>query len=215
MKKTLTTLFLFVSLFLFSQNLELTGGLNFSKVAFIGTNEDITSGTGLGFKIGLNYEKEIFENAYIQPGIAFTNRRWNFKFIGKVVYQTYYLEIPALFKYKFEFIPDNYLIFSTGPSLSIGLFGQTITTSVTVTYDSDFNYEEYEETTVENLSFGTSSKNDLTPLDGGLNFGFGYQYNKFNFSFNYYLGLFNVNPSSNFIKLKYRIVQINFGYYLF
>ncbi len=207
MKKTvlLLTLISFSTL-LQAQGFGIQLGYNMAKLSLSERLEKFEHLNSIsGFNIGFNYDIEIAENLYLEPGLIYTAKGGELLteeegYNGKDFIETNkfnYLEVPILGKYTFEVGDEMYLFGKFGLSFGFALSGKYIR-------DNGKDVEE------EDWKFGSNS-DELNAFDTGLNIGAGVMFNNLEVGINYNSGQSNIlNSKKN--KWYNKVFSINFGY---
>jgi hypothetical protein len=220
MKKVLFSSLFIILLFnkSIAQDFGVQLGINMAHMHYVliyeNKEKEILTSNTTGINIGINYDIELSENLYFEPGLFYSSK-------GYVIndkdeqdkLKLSYLDFPLLIKYKTEIGDDLFLIGKFGPSVSMGVGG---------------SYSECEDTDchTDNVQFVNVVKEIerdteyFRPFDYGINFGVGATYNNFEFGFNYYLGLNDIGSDYKFDGTLYedddvfrhRVFSINLGY---
>lgn len=143
------------------------------------------------FKIGVGYEHEFNNNWSIEPGLLFYVKGWKDPnqtvlkrdIHGNIVYDdngkaltsvksctngANYIEIPVLFNYYWVMSDVNYLVFTAGPYVSLGVAGSVNTKGDTDKGGSEMFYYEK----------NTFSEEGVNRFDCGIQAGIAYQFNR-------------------------------------
>jgi len=228
--------FLLLSLFLGisfgnAQGFGVQLGLNSAKLSgeqiiTDGTTESfpIKSSAKSGLNMGLNYDFEISENLYVQPGLYFSQKGTKGDFvypwgsIEKWDLRVNYLEIPVLIKYKFEINDDISILGLAGPSYNLGLSGELIS------IDNDDKPDTYDLDLINNYDDKDNDGNTYAwkKTYFGFQIGAGVMYQNFELKLMYTAGLSNASvidkSSSNNSYYAYKedfkqnVFSINLGY---
>lgn len=212
---------LFITIFfskpLFSTDLSLYGGVSISKIRFsnvdetkfLSVNTKMKTGVGIGIQIGI----PITEKISIVPGAELVSKgtRLNFTDVEEdyfkwenVKYKIAYLEIPVLFRYKFETGEKSRIFLSGGPYMGIAL-------------GASFHHKYADEYGSSEFNIGVSVGNDsyavFRRLDAGLRLEATYEWNKIFLKGNYSSGLTNIAGKNNELtKAKNHSLHIGVGY---
>jgi len=181
-------------------------GYNFANVSVSGLDlldyEEINSVGGINF--GVNYDIEVSENFFIEPGILYSQKGFEYfaedggydlgtDFILDVTFN--YLDIPVYAKYIYEVGDGLYLYGKFGLSYSIALNGE---------YTMDNGIE----TETDDIEFGDDE--DFKSSDLGINIGAGVKINKFEVGINYFSGSDIYNDDDD--EVSNRVFSINLTY---
>ncbi len=212
MKKTILILSLFLTSMLNAQGFGIQAGYNSAKFYFPNDNlqdfEHINALGGMNF--GLNYDIEIMENFYVEPGLLYSQKGTNYLVEGEGAYEDgvehdltlstrlNYFEIPVFAKYNLEIGDNMYLTGKFGISYAFALSGKN-------TMDNGVD------TTTKDLEFGDNK--DYKSSDFGINIGTGIKFNNFEVGINYFTGS-NIDYSDNNSRhvTKNKVFSINLGY---
>jgi hypothetical protein len=175
-------------------------GMNLSTMTLKSSGLSIDPKMLVGFHAGIISEIGLSENLKLQPGILFSTK--GSKYELTIFEQPYELSLaPGVIE-----VPVNVLYsFGTG-STKINVFaGPYIAYGFTGKAKSDGDSQD--------ISFGTSTEDDMKPFDFGLNFGAGVNINGLLISAQYGLGLANLAPdSSGDTEMKNQVIGISLGY---
>ena len=168
-------------------------GLNISNMSIESSGYSVTPNSITSFHIGLAVDYAFKPELSIQSGILYSGKGTsvdNPLTGGSDKMAPNYLEIPVNIAYKLAAGPGKVVLFG-GPYLGIGISGQA---------------------SGVDIKWGSGTGNDLQRTDLGLNFGAGYEINKFLISAQYGFSLTNVNADTN-TTVKNKVTGISVAYF--
>ena len=213
MKKTLLLLGLILASYMLNaQGFGIQAGYNSAKFTFPNDNlshfEHISSVGGIN--LGINYDFEIADNFYIEPGLLYSQKGYAYLAEEEGSYEDgvirdftsttkiNYLEIPVFAKYSYGLNDNLYLIGKLGLSYGFALSGE-------YTWDNGVETESNE------LEFGDSK--DYKSSDFGINLGAGIKISNFEIGINYFTGSnIDYSDSNSDFVTKNKVFSINLGY---
>jgi len=159
-----------------------------------------------GLHLGATAELPISESFAMETGLLFSMKGYKYdKNDYRYTLNINYLEVPVNAVYKIN-LEEISILLHTGPYLGYALSGK-------VKSDKEM-FGENGDKKKYTIKFGNNKdKDDMKPLDFGLNFGAGIGINSFIIDFQYGLGLANLSPyTENRTKLKNKVIGISIGY---
>lgn len=172
-------------------SLAIRAGVNFNSL-----NGENAKGakSNFGFHAGVTYELGLGEIFYIEPGVYFDTRgfKTESKILDKTITSTlnvYGITVPVLAKVKFQAGDDSFVSFNVGPYANFGISAKEKAGSESLEVKFD--------------------DNGLKRFGFGLNFGAGFDYQRFLFNAGYDLGLTEAGKDS---KTKFTAFKIGVGY---
>ena len=170
-------------------------GLNFSTMTIkvLGVNFD--SETVMGFHVGMISEIPITESFVLQPAVLYSSKGADYKILEEEIsLSPTFIEVPLNILYKYDVGPMD-IFLKAGPYIAYGVGGQIETNGIEV--DIDYG----------------SGNADMKPLDFGLNFGAGVNYNNFIISGQYGVGLANLTSIEvGNAEMKINTIGISIAY---
>lgn len=177
-------------------------GLNLANVSAKVLGEDWETDGVMGYHIGGFMEMELTKELYFQPGLLVSQKGYGYSFdfgLGSVdaTVKPVFLEIPLNVGYRYhEKRADWSLVGQAGPYLGYAFMGKKKADSES-----------------EDIKFGSDSESDMKPLDFGLNFALGFEYNQLFGMFNYGFGMANLVPEGDGDnKISNGVIGISVGY---
>lgn len=183
--------------------LGIRAGVNISNVS-------VSEGSGfdskVGFNVGVSADFPIVESFYFQSGLYFSMKGAQNTYedyydddVVKESWNPYYLEIPLLASYRFNFSERTQLQINTGPYLAVGLGGKFKET-----------FKEYPEDNDSWSFFGKDS--NIKRFDFGWQVGAGITISRIYVGFNYGFGFVNMLKESNDYSWKNSVFSVNVGF---
>jgi hypothetical protein len=205
MKTFLKSFFIVVLLFVFSNmnaqvRFGIKGGANLSKMSMKSSGFSLDPKTLVGFHAGLISEIGLSGNLKLQPGVMFSTK--GAKFEITILEQTAemsiapgVIEVPVNLVYYLGEGKARLCLFA-GPYVAYGFTGKTKSEGIS-----------------EDINFGTSSEDDLKPLDYGANLGAGVSLGSFLITAQYGIGLANLSTiTDSDVETKNTVIGISVGY---
>ena len=198
MKRILSLAVLFLGL-VFSAHAELEEGTFKFGVRAGGGFATLTGDAAVGntsifnFHVGAVGDYAFSESFYLEPGLYFTKKGTSYDydlgFLGSesIDMELYYLELPVLASYRFNFTDKFGLNLQAGPYAAFGLFGE-----------SGEGVDSFDE--------GVFKK-----FDAGLRLATGAQFSAFSVSLGYDLGLMNISDAEE-VDAKTALFFVTLGY---
>lgn len=200
----LTFMFIAINGNLSAQKLYVKGGLNFSNMLFKADDETLSDDfkSRTAYHVGLAAEFPISKIYSFETGLLLSAKGFKMSegdFESKM--NLTYLDIPLTAKATFDV--GSVKVFGLfGPYVGIGLSGK-----------SKFTENDGENETIEkDVNWGSDDDSDMKRLDFGLTAGAGIEIKAFQIGLNYSLGLANLNPESDDMTLKNRVLGISVAY---
>ncbi len=196
---------------LYAQVFGVRGGLNLSKMTMKSEDMDLSDDFEIkpGLHIGPTVEFPLSENSSIEAALLLSQKgiKDSYKetydggyYESKMVLNLWYIDIPILYKYKFQ-IGDKIQLFpALGPYVGIGLSGKS---------KNEFKSNYGNETHSSDIEWGSDEETDmLKRLDAGLTIGGGLDINAFEFGINYNVGIANISTyTEQSTKIKNKVLQ--------
>lgn len=203
---------------IFAQSLTVLGGGNYTNVAYqqgSGAAIEDTYNWKIGFHVGayLDYvlNKDKSNELVIEGGLLFDTKgsvqdqteiglpienKWN----------TYYVDVPLLFKYRYRFRSLNKVYVAVGPYVGIGLFGKRTQTQ---TIDGQSNTEKF------TIKWGDDDAiHDMKRLDYGATARIGFlAVNGLDIAVSYDYGLPNIASMGSNIEMNNQVMRLSVGYH--
>jgi hypothetical protein len=171
-------------------------GLNLSTMTLKSSGVSFDPKTYVGFNAGVIAEISLPANLALQPGIFYSAKGSKFTFgeeSGTI--SPSFIEIPVNVLYKFD-VGGLKIFVNAGPYFAYGIGGKIKSGSES-----------------QDIEFGSAEKDDLKPLDIGLNVGAGVEISNIIISANYGLGLANLSPvTTNDTEMKIKVIGFSLGY---
>ncbi len=175
----------------------------------------INTSAKTGLNIGVNYDIELMDNLYIQPGIYYSQKGTEIN--GKDIDGNWlkkiklsYMDLSILIKYKFELTDEVNLLALAGPSLNYGLSGEDVFIQGKYNDEDEIVFSSDYDEALDN-SDTILYKKSYT----GMNIGLGAEYNKIEFKINYSFALSNTTTYGSAYghdDYKQNVFSINLGY---
>lgn len=181
---SLTVLFLFTAISVFSQGLGIQAGVNFQNLnGKDATGDKLENKLNIGFHGGLNYQIPVAPEFYFQPGVLFTTKGAKSE-DGEIKTSISYIEVPLNVVYK-GLLGSGHVLLGFGPYLAYGIGGKMAAD------DDDVKIKFKNEVTLAEIMENPY----LKALDAGGNIFFGYELENGLFcTFNAQLGMLSINP---------------------
>ena len=149
-----------------------------------------------GGHFGIIADVGITDWFYIQPGIYFTTKSFDFylsekekefDFSWRRLYELYYLEVPVLASFRIKLADDFQLQLNAGPFIACGVGGNVkdVILKSEIVDIGDFLGNPFVE-----------GEGNLHRFDAGLQFGLGFEYKEFFIGAAYDLGLFDITAKN-------------------
>ena len=149
-----------------------------------------------GGHFGIIADVGITDWFYIQPGIYFTTKSFDFylsekekefDFSWRRLYELYYLEVPVLASFRIKLADDFQLQLNAGPFVACGVGGNVkdVILKSEIVDIGDFLGNPFVE-----------GEGNLHRFDAGLQFGLGFEYKEFFIGAAYDLGLFDITAKN-------------------
>lgn len=196
----------------FGQRFGIKGGFNLSDMMVKDDDqsfdEDITVKST--FNLGLVSEFELTDNLYLEPGLLFNMKGYNYNtefsedgrtFTYHEDLKVNYLEIPINLKFATD-TRFAKVYGAVGPYIAFALNGKVKTVT---TFDGESVKDNFP------VEFGNGGVNDdMVRFDSGLNFGAGVEFGSIQIGASYGLGLSNISPfNDNGYRVKNRVFSIS------
>ena len=156
--------------------------------------------TGGGFSIGGIYNRPIFYNFYVEPGLNFYYNAYNFNnnWYGetKGSIRKFGMRIPVMLGYHFDFTDDIKVYVFTGPELEIGFTAKQHTKTDNISsYYNVYSKEGY-----------------MQRADVLWDFGAGVSYQKYYVGISGGIGMCNMSKNAHGVSFHENRASITFGY---
>jgi hypothetical protein len=205
MKTFLKSLMLLLTMFAFTR---VQAQIKFGPKAGVNLSTMTLKSSGLsldpkilpGFHAGIISDIGLMENLTLQPGILFSSKgsKYELSFLEETIEFSMgpgFIEVPVNVLYSFGTGTTKLNLFA-GPYFAFGITGKSKSEG-----DS------------QDISFGSSTDDDMKPFDMGLNFGAGVNINGLLISAQYGLGLLNIAPdTSGDTEMKIKVISISLAY---
>ncbi len=200
----IATLFIYGGVY--AQGLGIMAGFTSSKQSMVVMDDGIKHDISDKFdpvksiSFGVNYDFELMENLYLEPGIFYTQKGWMLKGDdGYLKSQIEYLNIPFVAKYRYEVGNDLYITGMGGMEFGLALDGKAI-------------MKIGDEKMSNKLEFGNDEEDDnYTPTDLAIYLGGGVVYKGIEFRLSYIIGIKDVSPQQGLTE-KNNTLLIGIGY---
>jgi len=179
-------------------------GVNLANLSLDPEDDEFSSGTKLGFGVGVFYKIKASDNLSIQPELNFMQQgsKSKIEFLGVSAESTLsfnYLQVPVMVKYGFGDMDATNFYIQGGPYLGLGIGKVKIKSCV----DGDCETEEQ--------AYGDGEDGPKNP-DFGLQLGAGINLNsKISFDARYILGLANLSSGDD-ATVKHTGINLSVGY---
>lgn len=200
-----------VSLQSFSQiQFGVKGGLNLAGMTVKGDQTNLMSdqSSKLGFHLGATADFQITKEFFIQPAVLFSTKGEKYKVSlvdVDITTNINYIEIPINALYKMKMGKFDLFGFA-GPYFGYAISGK-VKASEAVLGDNGDSKEQ-------DLHIGTDkAKDDIKPIDFGLNIGAGIEMNNITFDIQYGLGFSNISVvTDGGNSAKNHVLGLSVGY---
>ncbi len=197
----LTLMFIAINGNLSAQKLYVKGGLNFSNMLLKADDENLSDElkSRTAYHVGLAAEFPISKIYSFETGLLLSAKGFKMSegdFESKM--DLTYLDIPLTAKATFD----------VGSVKVFGLFGPYVGVGLSGKFKQTFDGE----TETEDVNWGSDDDSDMKRIDFGLTAGAGIEIKAFQIGLNYSLGLANLNPESDDMTLKNRVLGISVAY---
>jgi Outer membrane protein beta-barrel domain len=173
--------------------------LNLAKLSETSGGTTISYESKIGLQLGVIAEIGLSENLVFQPGLLYTRKGTTINYgssFPSIKININYFEIPLNFLYKFPLGSESNKFFvNLGPYIGYAISG---------------NFSDG--TDSKDLKIGTTTTDNVTPFDLGLNFGAGVNLGKLLINLNYGLGLSNISSLNN-ENVKNTNLSLCLGYF--
>ncbi len=167
-------------------------GINFSQLKVSGSGTSITTSSVTSFHLGMDVEFGLAKNFFLQSGLMYSGKGGTYN--GDQVSLSY-VELPFNFMYKFDISGPKILVLA-GPYIAYAVGGE----------------EKYGGVSTK-IHFGNTTSDNIKPLDFGLNFGLGAEFNGLVFTGKYELGLTNLIPGdTGGVTEKLGVFELSLAY---
>lgn len=186
----------------------LKGGLNLTNMLAKDNNENLSKDykVKMGFHLGATATFSISKKFGLESGILFSTKGFKAESLNiKRTVHVNYLELPILAVYKIDLGRANLLIHA-GPYFGYALSGKLKTDKPVLGPNNNAKEED--------LKIGTDKlKDDIRPLDWGLNIGTGVEINNITVGIQYGAGIANISAyTDNKTVIKNSAFYVSLGY---
>lgn len=203
----------FLSIYTFSQKVEVRGGLNlstqYSKVGPTEQSDEFNYDYLSGWHFGLTYEQELSKVLGLESGIYFTHKGFktdSYNLTKTLEYKAQYVEMPLVIKLYQPVSKSVKLYIGAGPYIGIGISGKLSYKETDPLTGAIHSEEEFD------IKWGDGKEDSSRITDLGASVGAGVLINNVELSFTYRHTLNNLSPYYHDNKLANRVLMFSLGY---
>jgi hypothetical protein len=195
---------------LYGQTFGIKAGMNFSNM--LNEDNDFKYSeeykTKPGFNIGATLDLPLTEPLLFETGLTLNTKGYKREYTElltkyKITFNLYYIDVPLHLKYMFDLGSIKPYVVA-GAYVGFGVSGKATQKTVVAGISSEESHS---------VNWGNESNSDLKQLDGGLDFGAGVEFGKFQLGAIYSFGLANICPQpENGQKCNNRVLSVSVAY---